>query len=135
MWRSILNRDAKWGADVFVAERDGEMVGFGACGAQRDDALRQQGFDGEIGAIYVLRARQRIGVGRALMAMLARRLREQGRRAANLWVLRENAPARAFYERLGGTLGGERTDEVHGATVIEVAYTWNDLAALERSCC
>ena len=130
MWSEILDAAA---AAVFVAEDQGAIIGFGACGAQRDDVLQEQGFDGEIGAIYVLRSHQRLGVGAALMGMLARRLREQGRRAANLWVLRENAPARTFYERLGGTLAGERMDEVHGATVVEVAYGWSDLAALAKS--
>jgi len=48
------------------------------------------------------------------MSSMASRLLEQSRKAATLWVLRDNAGARRFYERLGGKLVGERADEQSG---------------------
>jgi ribosomal protein S18 acetylase RimI-like enzyme len=130
MWSAILNQDAHWQADVFVSERDGAIVGFGACGGQRDNALLQQGFDGEIGAIYVRRASQGCGVGRSLMGLMAKALIAQRRTSAALWVLRENVPARRFYEKLGGILAGEKVEEESGAVLTEVAYGWSDLSSL-----
>lgn len=133
MWRAILDDPAAHGgAAAFVAEGEGGIVGFGACGDQRDEALRERGFDGEIGAIYVLQSHQRAGVGGALMRLMAQNLLDRGRTAATLWVLRENASARLFYERLGGAPAGERADGQSGAMVTEMAYCWSDLSRLAR---
>jgi len=49
---------------------------------------------------------------------------------ADLWVLRDNAVARRFYERLGSELVGERADEQSGVTLVELAYGWSDLSRL-----
>lgn len=131
MWRSVLTGSATSNlTNVFLAEGSGGVIGFGACGAQRDENLRERGFDAEIGAIYVLQDRQRAGVGRALMYRMAQSLIHSGRKAASLWVLRENARARAFYEELGGAILSEKVEEFSGATLVEVAYGWKDLAAL-----
>ena len=131
MWRSVLSGTVDWeGTDVLVAENGGGIVGFGACGAQRDENLRGQGFDAEIGAIYVLQTEQRAGTGTSLMHLMARSLLSSGRKAASLWVIRENAHARAFYEELGGALLGEKIEALSGAILTEVAYGWSDLASL-----
>lgn len=53
-----------------------------------------------------------------------------GHTAASLWVLRENSPARIFYEALGGEVIGEKRDEQPNATLVEVAYGWRDLSRL-----
>ena len=133
MWGAILSDPAtSGGTTVFVAESEGGIVGFGACGSQRDEALKAEGFDGEIGAIYVIRSHQRAGVGNSLMRLMSRKLLDEGRRAAALWVLRENVSARTFYERLGGALVGDRKYEDSGAMLAEVAYGWRDLSALVR---
>ena len=131
MWRTILSDlPALNESDVFVAEGPIGIVGFGACGRQRDSAFRDNGFDAEIGAIYVLKAAQRGGIGKGLMRLMAQAMIGRGRRAASLWVLHQNAPARAFYELLGGALLGERCEELAGASIIEVAYGWSNLTHL-----
>lgn len=131
VWRTVLCDPAAYGeAIVFVAERDGRIVGFGACMKQRDEALKARGFGGEIGAVYVLQSCQRAGAGGALMNLMARALLEAAHSGASLWVLRENVTARAFYERLGGVLIGEKTEEHSGTTLDEVAYGWSDLSRL-----
>lgn len=133
MWSTVLNGPAKAGETaVFVAENGSGIVGFGACGGQRDRKLKEEGFDGEIGAIYVLRAYQRAGIGNALMRLMARSLLARGRRAASLWVLRDNVRAQLFYERLGGAPIGEREEDLSGATLVEVAYGWSELMTLAR---
>lgn len=136
MWSTIIDNPAtSGGTAVFVATIASEIVGFGACGGQRDEVLKERGFDSEVGAIYVLRSHQHAGVGSTLMNLMARKLLGQGRTAATLWVLRENASARRFYERLGGALVGEKADEQWDEKLSEVAYGWSDLSKLagERS--
>ena len=132
MWGGVIgDPEAFGGAAVFVVEDEaGGMAGFGACSAQRDAGLARAGFGGEIGALYVLGAHQGRGVGRALMAALAGALAERGIEGAGLWVLRENAPARRLYERLGGEVVGERVEREGEVSLVEIAYGWRELGGL-----
>ncbi|MDE2239623.1 MAG: GNAT family N-acetyltransferase [Rhodospirillales bacterium] len=116
--------------EIFLAHAVGGIAGFGACGRQRDKALEQAGFTGEISALYVLRAHQRLGLGTALMSLMAGALQQSGHQAAGLWVLRENETARAFYTRLGGVIVGEREERRPDAKLMEFAYGWKELSRL-----
>lgn len=138
---SVADRAARWarilaeaahegGMSVFVAMHAGDTVGFAHSCGQRDGRLNVRGFTGEIGAIYVLRNAQGKGLGRCLMTAAAQSLHELGHDAASLWVLRDNDPARRFYERLGGEVCCEREDRLEAATLVELAYGWRDLSAL-----
>jgi ribosomal protein S18 acetylase RimI-like enzyme len=116
---------------LFVAERPGgELVGFAGGGRCRAASLP---YDAEVYAIYVLRAVQQRGCGRRLMAALAAALQARGFDSICLWVLRENATARAFYERLGGGAVGERTEIDGEETFDEVAYGWASLDSLRSA--
>ena len=98
------------------------------------------GFAGEFSALYLLAAQQRRGVGRRLMATMARDLLARGMQAACLWVLRDNEPARRFYEALGAEIVGQRVETVDEHLtgqrrrapdfLHEVAYGWPDLTLL-----
>ena len=146
-WHRILTvPDPARESAVFVAVRpDQSIVGFGSCGRQPVAALLDDGFAGEFSALYVLAAHQRRGVGRRLMALMARDLLAREVRGAALWVLRDNEPARRFYEALGAMvvgrrielvdahLTGERARAQDGALLHEVAYGWPDLALLAPS--
>lgn len=57
---------------------------------------------------------------------MARRLVAEGETGVALWVLTANAPARGFYERLGGAVVAARGDDGHD----ETAYGWRDLHRL-----
>lgn len=130
-WRRILAEPGQ-AAGVFVAALDGRIVGFGSYGAQRAEALRARGYAGEISALYVLKAFQRRGLGARLLFRMAFRLEVSGLQAASLWVLRDNLPARRFYERCGGELLGEREDVRPQGALHEVAYGWPAVARLLR---
>ena len=115
---------------VFVAEEAGRVAGFASCGQERDGDAR---YDGELYAIYLLREAQRRGHGRALVEAAAAALALRGMTSMVVWVLRGNAPARAFYERLGGAYLRERPLDMGLDIVVpEVAYLWSDTAALRR---
>jgi L-amino acid N-acyltransferase YncA len=122
-WRRILAREPP--VSMAVAEEpSGRLLGFAAGGPRRGQRLPH---DSEVYAIYVLGAAQRQGLGRALMAVVGRQLQAQGGRSLCLWVLRDNDPARQFYESLGGVAVGEKTESMGGARLAEVAYGWEDL--------
>src|SRR4029453_11623742 len=71
-WQRTLDRPRTWGgALAFVAEQDGVVVGYGACGEQRMQPLRDRGFSAEVGELYVLRSAQRQGAGSGLMKAMA----------------------------------------------------------------
>ena len=125
-----VERRRRWMANpatrTIVAEEAGEVVGFALGGPRREgDAA----YESELYAIYVLAGSQRRGIGRLLIRAFAEALAAEGHRSMLLWVLRDNAPGRAFYERLGGRLLGEKPIELGGATLVEVAYGWPDLGA------
>lgn len=133
MWTRILNDPSDFDfTAVHVAERDNEVIGFGACGSQRTATLKEQGYDGEVSAIYVLRPFQKQGVGAALMQSMSLTLSGRGCSGLSLWVLRDNAVARRFYEQIGGKVVSEKEDTRQETVLIEVAYGWPDLARLHR---
>jgi len=123
MWRDSLAR----GTVVHLAERHATLVGFGTGRPQSDASLP---YSGEIAAIYVLRCAQRFGIGRALMAAVARDLLAQGHAGATLWVLEANSPARRFYAALGGKVVASREEERDGFRANGIAYGWPDLTVL-----
>ena len=131
MWEQLLGDPGTAGSmAILVAEDEGRTIGIGGCGPQRDEALAKSGFTGEFGMIYLLRSHQGRGLGRSIMACLARSLAKLGHEKAGLWVLRENEMARRFYEGLGGTIVGERAGERDGTLLVELAYGWSDLSGL-----
>jgi GNAT superfamily N-acetyltransferase len=131
-WHRILTGDPPnpHRAEVAVLDLGGTVMGFASWGEQRDDALRESGLGGEFSAIYLLRAAQGRGHGRALMAHAAQSLLRRGHRGASVWVLRDNPQARGFYERLGGTLCGEAEDSLADLPVAVVGYAWPALDAI-----
>jgi len=67
---------------IYLAEHDGTIIGFGSFCAQRTQSLKDQGYDGEFGAIYVLRAFQGQGIGASLPAKISLDLLGRGFNAA-----------------------------------------------------
>jgi hypothetical protein len=54
-------------------------------------------------------------------------LREMGFADMVVWVLRDNAPGRRFYERLGGVYVREQSITIASTSLKEVAYGWRRL--------
>jgi ribosomal protein S18 acetylase RimI-like enzyme len=116
---------------VLVAEEAERIVGFASCGRERDDDRR---YEGELYAIYLLREAQGRGHGRALVEAAAAALALRGMGSMVVWVLRDNAPARAFYERMGAAYLRERPLDLGlGYDLPEVAYLWPDTRRLGRT--
>ncbi|GIJ77983.1 L-amino acid N-acyltransferase YncA [Micromonospora phaseoli] len=103
-----------------VAERDGVLAGFSYVGPDDEG----DPVTGLLNAIHLEPAERGRGVGRALMIDALASMRSRGRRRAVLWVLRDNTPARRFYER-GGWLptGIEREERIGAARTPQLRYT------------
>ena len=122
-WQVELNGKK---ASIFVAEDQRGVFGFAAGGVMIHPV---DGYDSELGAIYLLASHQRKGAGRALMQRVASQLRQRGFANMVVWVLRDN-PACAFYQRMGGVQVGEQMIEIGGKPLPEVAYGWPEIGVL-----
>ena len=120
-WKRVI---AEGTSKVYVAEDRGEVVGFSSGGRER---AGEAGYEGELYAIYVLDSAQRRGFGRELVRATVAGLRELGLGDMIIWVLRDNQPARAFYERLGGVYVRAQPITIGLTTLEEVSYGWRRL--------
>jgi GNAT superfamily N-acetyltransferase len=111
---------------VFVVEDDAGVFGFAAGGSIMHPV---EGYDGELGAIYLLASHQGKGAGAALVRKLAGELRRQGFRNMAVWALKEN-PACGFYQRMAGVQVAEQMIEIGGVTLPELAFGWPDIGVL-----
>jgi ribosomal protein S18 acetylase RimI-like enzyme len=120
-WRRVIgDRSSR----VFVVEEEGEVVGFASGGRERAGENR---FAGELHSIYVVSGAQGRGHGRELVRAVAGALREMKLADMIVWVLRDNLPARGFYERLGGLYVKSQPITFGIATFEEVCYGWRRL--------
>jgi GNAT superfamily N-acetyltransferase len=105
---------------TWIAVDDDRVVGMVSISPSRDEDLPEVG---EVQALYVSPERWRSGAGTQLMARAEALLVQAGFRDALLWVLRDNARGRAFYEATGWRADGRsKTLEIGGREVVEVRY-------------
>jgi len=123
-WRRIIGEET---SRVYVAADGPEVVGFASGGQER---AGEDGYGGELYAIYVVQEAQSKGHGRRLVKAVVAGLRELGLRDMIVWVLHDNAGARRFYERLGGTYVRTQPITIGAAILEEVAYGWMSLDAI-----
>lgn len=109
------------GSRGWLAHLDGAPIGFVLCGPARD--LSEPQGNGEVFALYVLKAHWGTGAGAQLFAQAKLHLAGIGCPEAILWVLEANARARRFYEREGFSWdGGRKLDPWGGHKLDEVRY-------------
>jgi ribosomal protein S18 acetylase RimI-like enzyme len=123
-WRRVIGEGS---SRVFVVDAADEIVGFASGGRER---AGESGFVGELYAIYVVDSAQRQGHGRELVRAVAGALKEMKLPDMIVWVLRDNAAGRLFYERLGGVYVREQPITIGSATLEEVSYGWRRLEDL-----
>ncbi len=106
------------------------VVGYVQGGPSR----RRTPGEAEVATLYLLRAAQGRGLGRALLQQTARALAARGATSLVISVLRENRAARAFYAYLGGEPEPARRERGPGGALLhEVAYRWPDITVLDPS--
>ncbi len=122
-WAQVI-AEARGSSFCFVASAGERVVGFASGGPRQHSSDTSRG---EVYALYVLPEFQGRGVGRRLVVTSFERMLELGMAEGRIWTLRENAPARAFYARIGGTLTDNGFNDIGGIRYPEVAYDWPDL--------
>jgi ribosomal protein S18 acetylase RimI-like enzyme len=120
-WRRVIGDGM---SRVFVVEEPEGIVGFASGGRER---AGESGFEGELYAIYIVAGSQRLGHGRELVRAMAAALRDIGLSDMIVWVLRDNVPAREFYERLGGSYVRSQPITIGATTLEEMSYGWRSL--------
>ena len=120
-WRRTLDDSS---SRVYVAENAEGVIGFASGGRER---AGETGYRGELYAIYLLRDAQGHGHGSRLVQAVVGGLRELELPDMIVWVLRENAFARRFYERLGGVYVREQPITIGSTLLSEVSYGWRRL--------
>lgn len=123
-WREWLTLDAL----VFVAELEGEVVGFIGGGPIREPL---SSYDAELYAIYLLQHLQKCGIGTALLQALAGSLHSGGFRSMAAWVLAGNNSTR-FYQRSGALPLGSKEVEIGGVMLPVLAYGWPSLQTIPQ---
>ena len=109
----VANLQSRYGGELrtLLAEVDDKVVGMAAVGPCRDD---DRPGETELYALYVLPDQWGSGVGQALW--------QAAQPFTSLWVLTDNARARAFYERNGFRPDGHRMPVGFVDGVDEVRY-------------
>ncbi|GIJ19640.1 N-acetyltransferase [Micromonospora lutea] len=103
-----------------LAVRDDALAGFSYFGPDDEDGSDA----GMLCAIHLAPAERGRGVGRELMSDALAGMRKRGWRRAVLWVLRDNLPARRFYERGGWQPTGTEQNEFIGTIQVpQLRYT------------
>ena len=103
--------------NTLVAVADGKVVGFACFYPEARDFVSVKPA-AEIGALYVLEAWQRRGIGTALMRACISRLPPL---PVALFVLRGNGKAIRFYEKNGFAFTGAQLEQsVTGGTLVEL---------------
>jgi ribosomal protein S18 acetylase RimI-like enzyme len=109
--------------NTYVAIIDDKVVGFSSCMKARDEDRDQAG---EISAIYVIKAFQGLGIGKALMDVAIRELSEFNQIV--VWVLSTNIQAIEFYESYGFIRDGKQKEVVVSQDTIlhEIRLCYNN---------
>lgn len=126
-WTALLAGSGDTQITLVAEHPGGGLAGF--CSAATPGRQEEAGETAaEIGALYVDPDHWREGVGTELLAAMLAELGAGGWREAMLWVLPENRPALAFYERFGFVVepGVEKTEERSGRTVIRLRAGMNE---------
>jgi len=116
------------GVFVLVARHAGRITGFVSCGSAREDAAKEA--DGEIFAIYILKAHHGRRIGRALIAAAARFWLSKGGRNLIVLSMAGNKQAVTFYEALGGVQVYEGSFEIAGIKMTDKGHLFSNLADL-----
>lgn len=132
--RTVPYRSAQWTETlrdrsqvVFVAcKGDGGIAGFASGGPSSEPV---EGFDAELGSLYILAEAHRRGAGRRLVHAIGAGLKARGFHSVWVRVLTEN-PAAEFYKKAGAEFICDVEEDIDGYVYREQFYGWRDVAAM-----
>jgi ribosomal protein S18 acetylase RimI-like enzyme len=125
-WTRIITHYATNSSFVFVAEIDGEVVGYVSCGPNRHPEQSQ--FEWELLALYLLKEHQGKGIGKALFCKAINEMKELGVRSMILYVLSSNTPSRKFYESFKPDFTDTAKVIIDEIEYDDTYYGWSDIS-------
>jgi len=123
-WKQLFDENAAQWFCFVIENAAHELIGFAK--GQPYHHVEPPGFAGELNKIYLLREYHGRGLGRLLIATVARELISKGINSMLLFGDANN-PSNKIYEALGAERLYAANSEFHGA------YGWRDLRALALS--
>jgi GNAT superfamily N-acetyltransferase len=124
-WHAWLTEESNNDFAAWVAEEDGDIIGFAASRTSRDDDAPDR--CAELLMIYLLEDYLGRGIGHQLINAAETAWRANGYEVAILWVLESNTATRAFYEREGWVTDGETKDHAAGSNETRPAVRYTKL--------
>jgi len=122
--KAFVEKEIDWFCFV-VQDETGSLVGF-AKGQPYDHSDLPE-ISGELNKIYILRAYQKLGLGRQLICHVANEFVKRG--ISSMLLLGDaHNPSNGFYERMGAGRLFAKNGEFHGG------YGWKDLKLLLAKC-
>src|SRR5260370_802867 len=112
IWRESLADRAGQEFTLVAENEQRAIVGFATGGPEREGNTV---YRGELRAIYLLADSRRIGIGRRLVAGVAKGLVEAGCDSMLVWVLADNPPRR-IYKALGAHLVNTKVVQIGAAS-------------------
>ncbi len=101
MRRFLADLSANSYSCLFVAESDGELIGFLSGELREGSPAFEPKTWAAVEDVYVIPGHRSSGVGRALFEECQKWARKKGANGVSLQVAADNARARKFYEELG----------------------------------
>lgn len=121
LWKHNI---AQEGNIVFVAEKNGRIIGFATGSPVKEGEY--SGYDGDVTSIYFYKEEQGHGYGRLLLEALFGEFRQRGYQNAIVKVLDQN-DSRNFYERLGAKLIDSQAVPQYGDGLNLLTYAWEHI--------
>jgi len=101
VWLDSFRRTLGRFSQVFVAEMEGDVVGFMLCRVKRVPAYMGGVLVGELSDMWIVERARRRGIGDRLSRLALDWLRAQGVHSVEIQVLRDNQASWKLYERMG----------------------------------
>ncbi|SPB15899.1 N-acetyltransferase GCN5 [Caballeronia novacaledonica] len=118
-WNARMKDVAAGAASVFIAEHEGEAVGF-VCLVEPDETGSVL-----VDNLHALPEHRGLGTGTVMLDEAARWARARGARHLWLSVLEQNAAAIGFYESRGWRCAGREADHMAGIDLFSLRYTFS----------
>lgn len=122
MWIQNISNETNY---VFVAERDGEIIGFMDAGKEKSG--KYPSYMADITTLYILEEYHGAGIGRQLLQHVFVKLKENNMTSALVWVLEDN-PSKHFYEAMGAKVIVYKKDITIGSKQLNLmGYGWDKI--------
>ncbi|MGE6488646.1 N-acetyltransferase family protein [Paenisporosarcina sp. NPDC076898] len=122
IWAQNISNEHNY---VFVAERDGKIVGFTDAGKEMSG--QYPGYLADITTLYILKEFQGLGIAKQLLQQVFMKLKENNMTSALVWVLEDNL-SRHFYEAMGANVIEKQKDITIGGKQLNLmGYGWRNI--------